>query len=227
MQILQPTLRLMKYKIYVLGALIFSCAAQAQIEPDRPTIAYFSSKLFGEMTIVYGLTLDKAFLGMEQCSGSYGFEPVTFSIIQPLQFVAGNAHPVAGQWTYRFNFKRCGSEKVYNAIWQARPGTVPMPSALPPGMSKADPSLAVTIRNVVASSGLLEFGVQKDCKSVRILDTRVTLQPTQMTIDGVAREGVWEEEWTANMCGVEFKAPVCLIPTRERGTNWLAKPCSR
>ena len=44
-----------------------------------------------------------------------------------------------------------------------------------------------------ASAGLREFGVSQDCKSVRILDTRVTLPPTLLTIGGVAREGVWED----------------------------------
>jgi hypothetical protein len=218
----------MKLKRYVLGAMILASSAHAQIEPDAATVAYFNSKSFGEMTVFYGMTLDKAFLNMEQCAGSYGYDPITFSIVEPLTFAAGNTHPVAGKWTYRFNFKRCGSEKIYNAMWQARLGAMPMPAALPPGMTRADLSLAMTIKNAVASAGLRDFGVPQECRSVRVLDTRVTLQPTQLAVGGVPREGVWEEEWTAHMCGVEFKAPICLVPMGSgRGTNWIAKTCPK
>ena len=204
-----------------------SSSAQAQIEPDAATIAYLRSKTYGEMTIYFGMLLDKSVLNMEKCAGSYGFEPLTFSIHQPLQFSQGSEHPTAGSWNYRFKFKRCASEKIYNVLWQASPGGLPKPSPLPPGTSRADLSLALTLKNAVGSAGLIAYGAPQDCRSLRVTDTRVTMEPTTMVIDGIKRDGVWEEEWTAHMCGVDFKAPLCLVPTGTRGTNWTSKPCPK
>ena len=201
--------------------------AYAQIEPDAATIAYFNSKAYGEMTIYFGMLLDKSVLAMDKCGGSYGFEPLTFSIQQPLQFLPGNEHPVSGHWSYRFKFKRCSTEKIYNVQWQASASGLPQPSGLPPGMSKADLSLALTLKNAVGSAGPRMYGVPQECRSLRVIDTLVTMEPTTMVIDGVKRDGVWEEEWSAHMCGVDFKAPICLVPTIPRGTNWTTKPCPK
>lgn len=201
--------------------------AHAQSEPDAATVAYFNSRVYGEMTIYFGMLLDKSVLGMDRCGGSYGFEPLTFSIQQPLQFVPGNEHPTSGLWSYRFKFKRCSTEKIYNVQWQASASGLPQPSGLPPGLSKADLLLALTLKNAVGSAGVRMFGVPQECRSLVVLDTLVTLEPTTIVIDGVKRDGVWEEEWAAHMCGVDFKVPLCLIPTGSRGTNWTSKPCPK
>jgi hypothetical protein len=209
------------------SVLFASSVACAQFEPDAATVSYFSSKTYGEITIYFGILLDKSVLAMDKCDGSYGFDPITFSIQQPLQFRPGNEHPVTGRWTYRFKFKRCSTEKIYNVLWEANPAGLPKPSGLPPGTSRADLSLALTLKNAVGSAGLVLYGAPQECRSIRVLDTRVTMEPTTMAIDGIKREGVWEEEWTAHMCGVDFKAPLCLVPSSPRGTNWTSKPCPR
>lgn len=200
--------------------------AVAQLAPDAATVQYLNSKAFGEATIYMGMLLDKSVLLMERCGGSYGYEPVSIAIEQPLQFASGKEHPVSGRWTYRFNFKRCGAEKVYTIKWDANAGNLPKPSALPAGMSRADLALALTLKEAVGSAGLERYSVPADCRTIRVPDTKVTMEPATLTIDGAKREGVWEEEWTAHMCGVDFKVPLCLVPV-EGGTNWTSKSCPR
>ena len=218
----------MKFKPTLLALVVSaSSTAHAQIEPDAATLAYLRSKPFGDMTVVVGISLDKIVLGMERCEGSYGFDPVSFDILQPLKFSPGVAQPVAGQWTFRFKLNRCSASKIYNVQWQANPTGTPKPAILPPGMSRANLALALDLKNVVASEGLRSHAVPQQCRSVRIVDTSVSMEPTALTIDGVRRDGVWEEQWTAQMCGVEFKSAICLVPAAGGGTDWMSKPCPR
>lgn len=218
----------MKFKpIFLAIAVAASSEAHAQSEPDAATLAYLRSKPFGDMTVVVGISLDKLVLGLDRCEGSYGFDPISLDILQPLKFSPGVAQPIAGQWTFRFKLNRCGGSKIYNVQWQANPTGTPRPAILPPGMSRANLALSLDMKNAVASAGLRSHGVPQECRSVRIVDTSVSMDPTTVTIDGVRREGVWEEEWSAQMCGVEFKAPICLVPTPGGGTDWMSKPCPR
>lgn len=212
----------------LLATAIAACTlpSAAQLAPDAATVQYLNSRAFGEATIYVGIVLDKSTLLMDKCEGAYGYEPVSIAIEQPLRFASGKEHPVEGRWTYRFNFRRCAAEKIYTVKWEADAGGLPRPSALPAGMSRADLALALTLKNAVGSAGLERYGVPADCRTIRVPDTKVTLEPTTLTIDGVRREGVWEEEWSAHMCGVDFKVPLCLVPV-EGGTNWTSKVCPR
>jgi hypothetical protein len=207
------------------GGLFKLTVVNAQALPDSTTVAYFQSKPFAEMVVASGMQLDKHLLNMEPCPGSYGFDPVTFAIQRPLEFAEGKAHPIAGTWTWRFKFKRCGSEKVYHMRWRGNPTGTPIPDPLIPGMSRVDPVLANTVRNVVGSAGILHHGVGSDCRSLRILETRVTMEPKKMSIEGAERTGVWQEEWTGRMCDQEIKVPVCFVPDPNRGTSVTAKAC--
>lgn len=70
-------------------------------------------------------------------------------------------------------------------------------------------------------------GVQADCKSVKVLDSKVTVEPFRLEADGKAQEGVWEEHWTARACGKDFSADFCLIPQATGGTDWSLSKCRR
>ncbi len=214
----------------MIGAVIFAGAnaATAQVVPDERTVAYFSSKPYAEAIIMMGLILDKEVLGKARCEGSYGFDPISFSIREPLSFKPELPHPVSGTWTYRFAFKRCGEIKVYNLQWTAKPsGGLPTPSELPPGSSRVSQSLFRDLRNGVGSAGLLKYGAPKECRSLKIVDTRVTSDPKSVEVDGVVREGVWEEQWDAKMCEYTFTADICLVPVGNGATNWSVGKCGK
>jgi hypothetical protein len=78
----------------------------------------------------------------------------------------------------------------------------------------------------VGAAGVLA-GVQTDCKTVKILDTKVTAEPFRQEIDGKVNEGVWEEQWVVRACAKDFTAEFCLTPQAAGGTNWLLGKCRR
>ena len=175
-----------------------------------------------------GIILDKEILGKNRCEGSYGFEPVSFAIREPLSFKPDLQHPVAGIWTYRFAFNRCGETKTYNLQWAAKQsGGLPTPSELPPGNSRVSQSLYKDLRNGVGSAGLFKYGAPKDCRSIKIVDTTVTSEPRSREVEGVRRDGIWEEQWDAKMCNYTFKADICLVPIGGGGTNWSMGKCGK
>ena len=81
------------------------------------------------------------------------------------------------------------------------------------------------MRGVGVAGGLA--GVQTDCKTVKIMDTKVTAEPFRQGLDGKVNEGVWEEQWVARACSKDFTAVFCLTPQIGGGTNWLLGRCRR
>lgn len=205
----------------------FSLAAAAQQPPDPKTIAYWQSKTWGDYVISTGIKLDEHILERKAvCETGYGFDPVSFHIYQPLVFADDQPNPVSGVWTYRFKFNRCGETKIYNLLWKANPGKLPIPSVLPPGTTRASPILSADLMKGVATASVLA-GVPRDCHSGAVLDTRVTEDPATVDINGKATPGVWGEQWDVRMCGREFKVDFCLVPTADGGTDWSTSKCPR
>lgn len=215
----------MRIKTVLFALLFIVNSAFAQIEPDEKTLTFFKSRQFGEQIIMMGLIIDKSLLGMEQCKGSYGFDPISFSIIQPLSFDSTQPQPVSGIWTYRFLFKRCNQTKVYNIQWTAKANGTPTPSVLSPGYTRASQLLFNDLRNGIGAAGVTKFGVPSDCRSLKILDTKISSEPKTRTVAGISQDAVWEEQWVAKMCEQEFTASICLVPMVDGSTKWSIGKC--
>lgn len=204
-----------------------ACGVQAQIQPDAQTIQYFKSEahtqLIGAMGLVYERNI---FQRKEICSTGYRWDPISFAILQPLVMPASGSHPESGVWTMRFRFQGCGHSAVYNVMHRAQAGKSPQPVALPPGDTRADPTLAYDLMKGVGVASL-HAGSTPECKAVHILNTEVTSAPFQQEANGKVAEGVWEESWRVRACDKEFTANFCLTPQPTGGTNWALGKCRR
>jgi hypothetical protein len=202
-------------------------SSHAQVGPDQKALQYLSSESHKKLITMIGLVYEQNLYDRKDiCPTGYKWDPVSFAIVQPLLFQSAAEHPDVGVWTYRFRFLGCGEPIVYNVIFQGQGGKQPRPAILPPGFTKADPRLmADLMRGIGAAGGLA--GVQPDCKNVKILDTKVIVEPFRQEIDGKVSEGVWEEQWVARACAKEFTADFCLTPQVGGGTSWLLGKCRR
>lgn len=210
----------------------FCCAiavgsSDAQIAPDQKTIEYFKSEAHKKLITMMGLVYDQSiFERKDICETGYKWDPISFSILQPLSFSSAPEHPDTGVWTWRFKFQRCGETVVYNAIFQGQSGKQPRPGILLPGFTRADVHLATDLMAGIGAAGGLA-GVPRDCKTVKVLDTKVTSAPFRQEIDGKVNEGVWEEQWAARACAKDFTADFCLTPQASSGASWLLGKCRR
>lgn len=203
------------------------CSSHAQVLPDERTLQYLSSEPHKKLITMMGMIYDQNMLDRKDiCPTGYKWDPISFALLQPLSFQSAAEHPDVGVWTYRFRFQRCGEAIVYNAIFQGQGGRQPRPGTLVPGLTRADAHLATDLMRGVGAAGGFA-GVQADCKSVKILDTKITVEPFRQEIAGKVIEGVWEEQWVARACAKDFTAAFCLTPQASGGINWQLGKCHR
>ena len=220
-------MRLTFARLFALCCAIAVGSSNAQVAPDQKTIEYLKSEANKKLITMMGLAYDQnIFDRKEICETGYKWDPISFAILQPLSFESASEHPDTGIWTYRFRFQRCGEAVVYNAIFQGQGGKQPRPGNLLPGFTKADVRLATDLMRGIGAAGGLA-GVPRDCKTVKVLDTKVTLEPFPQEIDGRVNEGVWEEQWVARACAKDFTADFCITPQASGGTNWSLGKCRR
>lgn len=199
----------------------------AQVAPNERALQYLNSQSHKKLITKTGLFYDRdIFDRKEICQTGYKWDPVSFAVLQPLIFQEGIEHPEAGAWTYRFTFIRCSESTVYNVLFQGQNGKEPRPAMMVPGLTKTSPQLASDLVRGLGSAAATA-GVQADCKSVRVLNSKVTVEPFRLETDGRIHEGVWEEHWTARACGKDFSADFCLIPKVTGGTDWSVSKCRR
>lgn len=214
-------------RILLLVAGLWASAAQAQLQPDAPTIQYFKSEPYRQLMGMMGLVYERnIFQRTEVCPSGYRWDPISFAILQSLVMPATGDHPEAGTWTMRFKFQGCGNSTTYNVMYRARAGNSPQPVVLPPGNTRADPTLAYDLLRGVGAAGA-RAGASPECKSVHVLSTEVTVPPFQQEDGGKVVSGVWEESWRARACDKEFTADFCLTPQPGGGTNWALSQCRR
>lgn len=198
----------------------------AQNLPNQETIDYFNSEPYKKLILMTGMIFDENF-GRSRCNEGYSFEPISFSIRQPLIFSGTNGHPISGMWTYRFKFQRCGETIVYNVLWwQGHGSKLPTPSMLIPGTTRTSQMLASDLLKAIAASAVIN-GAPSDCKKMRVLDTRVTAEPSQLEMNGKTYDQVWEEQWDVNACSKKFSVDFCLVPETAGGTTWSIGKCRK
>lgn len=212
---------------WVMLALLVGCASPSSYQPDDPTVRYFISDPYKQQITLAGLAYDKVFLDQQSvCSSGYKWEPISFAIQQPLKFELSQPHPASGQWTYRFRFERCGESIIYNVQFHGERGQVPKLVAMPPGTSRANAQLTYDLRKPLAVVAM-QAGANLTCKSIKVTNTEVTVQPFDLDVGGQTFKGTWQERWSANACGQKFDANFCLMPHPKGGTTWTLGVCTR
>lgn len=200
-------------------------SAFAQQKPDPKTASYLWSAENQKKLYIMGLYLDKELLEKETtCENKYWLEPISFSILQPLEFAADSPHPHKGLWTFRYRFDRCDESIVYNALFQANPNGQPKIIPLVPGVTHASPLLARDMMPGVAIAVVKNNGGNQ-CKTPKIVNTKVTVEPHTLKTDKEQFDGAWEEEWTVVACSAPLRISFCLLPRKTGGTSWIQGKC--
>jgi hypothetical protein len=150
--------------------------------------------------------------------------PKNLIVIAPIDLPDDATHPVKGAWLMRYGFVRCGNEKIYNAVFVARPGGAPLIQAYYPGAPRAGPPL---IKD--AMDGMLAAAKQRSsnpaCKDYSVFDMRITEQPHDVVEQGATIAGVWREVWTFRACGVTIDVPIKFVPNAKLGaTDFVIEP---
>lgn len=173
-----------------------------------------------------GLYWDKK-LGLSQgCKEGREVIAITLMLLEPIDFPEDKAHPVAGVWQHRFAFKRCGEQKIYNAIFVANKGERPKIAPYFPGTTSTSTLLLHDAMTSVMTSALLkirELNNQEKCNNVELIDTLLKKSPHDVIENGITTKGVWNEEWTLRGCGQTVKVPIIFSPDGSGGTTFIIK----
>jgi hypothetical protein len=150
--------------------------------------------------------------------------PKYLIVIAPIDLPDGADHPVKGAWLLRYGFVRCGNEKIYNAVFVARPGSPPLVQAYYPGAPRAGPPLIKDAMGAMLAAARQRSSNQ-ECKDYPVFDMRVTEQPHDAVEHGATVAGVWKEVWTFRACGVPIEVPVKFVPNAKLGgTDYVIEP---
>ncbi len=209
------------FNSFIIIVLILTSIGAKSDEGDK-IIRYFDSKEFYKQLYELGLYWDRNILKIQtNCKSEYSVKPIGYNFIKPLIFNSNDIWPIQGVWTFRFNFSRCDETITYNALFSARLDKQPQIGVLVPGTTRALPVLQrdLYLGGVAAMVGVKSKN--KECKETRVLNTKVTIEPTEAKV-----KGVWEELWTVSHCGEKIDATFCLIPDGAGGTNWAASKCA-
>jgi hypothetical protein len=198
--------------------------AMAQ-QPDSKTAAYMWNPEMQKRLYALALYMDKNVLGKTNaCTGSVRLDPISIGLLTPLSFSDGNAHPNKGAWTIRYRFDRCGEAITYNAFFRANeqgPATI---FHLPPGTTKASPTLMQDLNPALFMAAAKNTN-DKDCKLVVVTNTIVTAEPAPVKVEDEILQGVWEELWTVRTCSGSLELDFCFIPAKSGGTTWIQSKC--
>ncbi len=186
-----------------------------ELASNKKTAAYIYSRPMVEAMYKLGVEQDKKFGLQPDCRSEYRVEPVSISVLAPIDFPEGKPHPVKGVWNFRYQLQRCGESKLYNALFfAAADGAAPTPRAYYPGATNANPLLVKDAMVSAVAGALLQAGL-KDCKDV--FDMRVTQAMHDVKDGGSVLKGVWNETWTFKTCGQMSEVAITFIPDATGG----------
>lgn len=204
----------------------FTNTTFAQDVPDKQAAAYMWSPGIQKALLGLGQYMDKFVLGKsELCGSKYWLEPVSFVILEPLEFPQGRTHPTKGVWTFRYRFDRCGESVIYNALFKANREGAPTVFHYPPGISKASPQLMNDVTPTLFIAASLRNGDTKDCKMVIVTNTSVSKEPHSLKVEEQTLNGLWEEQWSVKTCSGPFTIDFCFIPEPTGGTTFTQSKC--
>jgi hypothetical protein len=170
--------------------------------------------------------MDKFVLGKnELCQSKYWLEPISFVILEPIEFAPDKPNPTKGAWTLRYRFDRCDESVIYNAFVKANRDGIPTIFHLPPGTSRASPQLMKDLNPALSVAASIRNADAKDCRQVIVTHTSVSKEPHSLKVEDQAFDGVWEESWTVKTCSGPFSVDFCFIPERTGGTIFTQSKC--
>jgi hypothetical protein len=151
--------------------------------------------------------------------------PKNLIVIAPIDLPDGATHPVKGAWLMRYGFARCGVEKIYGAVFIAKPdGGPPLIQAYYPGSPRAGLRLIKDAMDAMLAAAK-QRSPNQACKDYSVFDMRVTEEPHDVVEQGATFAGVWSEVWTFRACGVPIDVPVKFVPNAKLGgTDFVIEP---
>ncbi len=198
----------------ILSAMLCVAGARAETAPVGKPIdvnsrigRYVLSRPFLEEAHRQAYNQDKAF--DQSCDSGYRIQPLSISVQSPIEMPDGAEQPVSGVWRFVFDAQRCGSTKRYNALFVIRDGALPRAQPLVPGATITSVQLMIDTLN---NAKVLLLALAKDCKTLIVVDTRVTRPLTQLGAS-------WGEEWQFLRCGETIDVPINFVPTADGGTD--------
>ena len=213
--------------------LLLPCVAAAEVAttssdlPSRRRIVdYIHARPFADVLYNHGLAQDKQF-GLHPTCRDYRVEPVSITILSPIDLPEGKAHPVRGIWNFRYRFIRCGETRVYNVVFFASKGGVSAPTTRPyyPGVTEASP-LLVKDAMVAASTRAHLLAPGTNCPPAEVYDMRVAVPQRDVAGNGRIQRGVWDERWTFRVCGKTVEVPIRFIPDADGGGTSFVIPAA-
>jgi hypothetical protein len=190
------------------------------------TVAYIESPAMSRTLYGMSQSQDQKFGQASSCPPEQSqLKPLSIFLLSPVSFPANSANPTSGGWQVRYQIDRCGSARVYNAVFIAKvDGAAPDAIAYFPGTSLAGmrltkDAMVSAVQNAIATSG------QSACKNINVADMALTQPPHNVTEGTQVHNGVWNENWTFLLCGQRVNVGMTFIPDASGGgTSFVAGP---
>jgi len=151
---------------------------------------------------------------------------MSFMLLEPIVLPEDKTHPTAGVWQHRFAFKRCGEQKIYNAVFVSENGEQPKVIPYFPGTTSASGQLLHDTLTSALTAGFVKLkskGIKKNCRDLKLIDTELMKPPHDVVESGITTKGVWNEDWTLRGCEETVKVAVTFIPNGRGGTSFSIK----
>lgn len=188
-------------KLLAFAALSLSVQAQAE-NPLSPELQAFMSR--PDEQKIYGAALLRDWdYAVDNCP-SPAVKNLRLSIGIPPKFDAGG-QPVSGEWRLIGQLEGCGKTRHLSILYGFGTDGKLVRAGMLPGTSVSNFRLQRdSLMYAAAAMGGL---APKDCKDVRILDTRF------VAFEGPeAAKRPWTEEWTVRSCGVTGRVTMHYAP---------------
>ena len=191
---------------------------------QKPNLSkYLFSRAQQEDLTQIGIFWDKK-LGLHQdCKEGREVISMSFMLLKPIDLPEDKVHPTTGVWQHRFAFKRCGEQKIYNAIFVAEKGERPKVIPYFPGTTSASGQLlrdALTSATMAAFVKFKKLENEERCHDIVLIDTQLKEPPHDVIEDGITIKGVWNEEWTLLGCGQTAKVAATFFQNDRGGTSF-------
>lgn len=195
----------------------------SEIRPESRLASYVLSKERKQEMFRAGLFWERR-LGLE-CKTEYLVHPLEISVLDPIVLPNTRNHPIKGIWHIRYELERCGSRKIYNAIFITKDGKQPDVRPYFPGTTLASHRLILDTLKTSASMALLKLDRSRGrkCANAELIDTSVVRYPYSLVEGNVVTRGVWNETWTFRGCEEDVTIAVTFVPNGKGGTSFFTE----
>lgn len=182
-------------------------AGDTNAQAVQATAVYARQHLAVDLLVKTGIDDDKM-LGLQtSCRSQYRAAPLSLQVVSPAEFKDGKADPVEGSWLVRYRLERCGESKVYNALFVAQGGGVPVVRSFYPGSTKANAKLVQDAMPAVLTQAS-GAGTFRNCSSPHVFDMQVETPTLDVAKSETTGKDTWEEVWTFSLCGKLVDVPM-------------------